>query len=90
MVHGHQENAVPGALLHGDFRPQSFDDFVALLGRQATELDVRPLALEGRHACRGVTDEQGAVAIQIGLALAPSSWDCASRPDGSHAHARQT
>src|SRR5262249_45987257 len=44
---------------------------VALGGREATELDVRALAADRRHLGRRVSDEDGAVAVEVRLALVP-------------------
>src|SRR5262245_45709065 len=71
MVDGHREDAVPRTLLHGDLRPQSLDEVVALLRRQTAKLDVHALAPQGGYPSSSVSDEEGAVAIEIGFAALP-------------------
>src|SRR5262245_51575981 len=65
MVDRHQEDTVPWTLLHGNLRPQSFDQVLALFRGQPAEFYVHALTPEGGYPCAGVADEEGLVAIQI-------------------------
>src|SRR5256712_9066912 len=62
VVHGDEQDAVPGALPYRDPRAQGCHEAVPLGGREAAELDVRSLTADRRHLGRGVLDEERPVA----------------------------
>ena len=71
VVHRHQRDAVPGALLHGDLRPERLDERVAVRRGEAAELDVRAFPADRGHLGRRRGDEERPIPVQIGLALVP-------------------
>src|SRR5262249_20311290 len=64
MVEGDQDDAVPGALLHGDLVAEGLHDAVPLRGAEAAELRVRPLAPHGGDHGRRRGHEDGAVTVE--------------------------
>src|SRR5712691_5091077 len=67
VVHGGEQDAIPGALLHRDPGAQGGDETVAFRRREAAELNVGALAPDRRDLGRGVPDEERPVSVQIGL-----------------------
>ena len=67
MVRGHQEEAIPVRLLHGDAFSQSPHQVLSALGRKAAKLDHGPPAANRLHAQRLLLGKNGPEAVQIGL-----------------------
>ena len=83
VVHRHQQHAVPGALLHGDLRPQRLHQAVAVRRGEAAELDMRALAADGRHLGGGRRDEDARGSRRDRACPCPSSPGSSSRPSAS-------
>src|SRR5262249_31073783 len=74
---------IPGALLDGDLVAEGANQVVALCGREPAELDVGALGPD-RERLRGlVPDEQGPIAVEIGLARVPVVGVSAADPVGT-------
>ena len=71
LVHGHQRQAVPGALLHGDLRSERGDERIAVGRGETPELDVRAFPADGGHLGGVGVDEDGAIAVEVRAALVP-------------------
>src|SRR4029434_9530706 len=71
LVNRYPRGAVPRALLHRDLLSEGVDEAVALGGREAAELDVRPLRADRRDLGGRVLHEDRPVAVEVGLALVP-------------------
>ena len=68
VVRRGEKHAVPVALLHGDVLAERGDEVVASLGREAAELDRRPVAADRLHAQAFLLGEDRLEAVEVGLA----------------------
>src|SRR6266496_4495171 len=66
-----RSHPVPRALLDRDLRPERLYQAVAVRRGEAAELDVGALAPDGRPLRRRRGNEDGAVAVEVRLALVP-------------------
>ena len=69
VVGGHEQGAVPVALLDGELLAQRLHQIVTHLRRETTELDVGAPAANRLHVDRILLGEDGLGAVEIGLAL---------------------
>ena len=70
-LHGDQQDAVPGALLHRDLVAERLHELSRSAGVKPRNWIMRPLAADGRHLRGRCADEDRAEAVEVGLALVP-------------------